>query len=271
MDSASSPASYRPTRERQELLLDLVGAGEPGVHELAQALGVSASTIRRDLAVLERKGQLARTFGGALLRQDVEHTLGDKSHTGLAAKVAIAHRAASLAEEVAGPGDVVVLDAGSTPAEVARVLGRRADLTLVTNGLGPLAALTDAVARVEVLPGRLRHPSGSILGASTIAALTRVSGTLAFLGAEMLDPVLGINCPEDDQAVVKEQIATSCSHVWVVADSRKLSRAARYPYWVPPTAITGLVTDHEAPAAQVAALRAVGWRVVIAEPGLRKA
>ena len=54
-------------RERQNRILSALRAdGSASVRELAAALAVSESTIRRDLELLDRNGELTRTYGGAV-------------------------------------------------------------------------------------------------------------------------------------------------------------------------------------------------------------
>ena len=63
----SEPATTRSaTRARHAALLRLVRDGVTSVEDLSDRTGVSASTVRRDLARLRAEGAIARTYGGAL-------------------------------------------------------------------------------------------------------------------------------------------------------------------------------------------------------------
>lgn len=230
------------TQQRRRRLVELLDSGHGNVHELAASLGVSLSTVRRDLAALARRGAIVRTYGGAF-EFPVERSWHDKERALRAEKDVIARAAAKLVRA----GDVVLLDAGTTTARLARELRDRTDITIVTNGLPALLELADAAVEVVVLGGRLRRPNEAILGTSTEQALRRVSPNIAFLGADGVDPARGINCPDYEQAALKEAMADSAQATWVVADHTKLTSDG-FRYWAAMPKGTGLITDARATA-----------------------
>ncbi|MGP3950756.1 DeoR/GlpR family DNA-binding transcription regulator [Streptomyces sp. 7N604] len=226
------------TRNRRQRLVELLGAGDVSVHALAAEFGVSLSTIRRDLAVLADRGRITRTYGGAVDHRGVERSWRDKEGVRRAEKNAIAADAAAMVRS----GDVVLLDAGTTVARLAHELRDRTDITIVTNGLSTLLELADADVDVVVLGGRLRRPNESLLGTRTEQALRRITPDLAFLGVDGLDPVRGINCPDHEQAALKEAMAECARATWVLADHSKLSGAAGFPFWAAMPPGTGLIS-----------------------------
>src|SRR5271155_1799103 len=116
---------------RRQRLLDLITRqGYATLDELVRMLGVSESTIRRDLEVLDLAGSVKRTHGGAVYTGEVRSmpAFEDRTATAAVEKRAIGLTAASLLDD----GDTVLLDGGTTTMEVARaLLGRR--LQVVTN------------------------------------------------------------------------------------------------------------------------------------------
>lgn len=226
------------TRRRRDSMVALLGEGDVSVHELAARFGVSLSTVRRDLAALADLGRIMRTYGGAVDSRGVERSWHDKERTERPEKAAIAGVAAALVR----PGDVVLLDAGTTVAGVARELRHRTDITIVTNGLSSLLELADGSVDVEVLGGRLRRPNEALLGTRTEQALRRITPDMAFLGVDGLDPVRGINCPDFEQAALKEAMAEGARAVWVLADHTKLAGPPSFPYWAGMPAGTGLIS-----------------------------
>src|ERR1035437_5369653 len=97
-----------------ELLLE---HGRVTVEALAARFATSAVTIRTDLAALEAGGALERTHGGALLRQDDDdQPINVKRTLHHAEKVRIAKVAAALIKD----GETVILDSGTTTAEIAK-------------------------------------------------------------------------------------------------------------------------------------------------------
>ncbi|MFE0193343.1 DeoR/GlpR family DNA-binding transcription regulator [Streptomyces sp. NPDC058989] len=225
------------TRRRRERMVELLGAGDISVHDLAGEFDVSLSTVRRDLATLAALGRITRTYGGAVDHRAVERTRYDKERTRRTEKDAIARAAAALVRS----GDVVLLDAGTTTARVAHELRHRTDVTVVTNGLATLVELADAQVEVVVLGGRLRRPNEALLGTRTDQALRRLTPDIAFLGVDGLDPRRGINCPDLEQAALKETMAECARATWVLADQSKIGGGAGFPHWAAMPAGTGLI------------------------------
>ncbi|MCE3550709.1 DeoR/GlpR family DNA-binding transcription regulator [Pseudonocardia sp. RS11V-5] len=247
------------TRRRRELLLAEVRAGNGhDINSLAAQFGVSLSTVRRDLAALAGDGRIMRTYGGAVEPgHGREPSLRAKEHVHRADKDAIARCAAALV----GPGDVLLLDAGTTVGRLAWHLRQREGITVVTNGLSALLALADAPGvEVIVLGGRLRRPNEAFLGPEVDLALRRYRPDLAFLGADGVEPTRGLSCPSPEQASVKELMAAAARQAWVLVDHSKLTTEP-FAYWAAMPAGTGLVTDAGAPGEAVAGLDRCGWRV----------
>ncbi|MFI0903210.1 DeoR/GlpR family DNA-binding transcription regulator [Streptomyces sioyaensis] len=243
------------TRQRRERMVHLLGAGDLSVHDLAAEFDVSLSTVRRDLATLAALGRITRTYGGAVDHRAVERSRHDKERAQRGEKDAIARAAAGLVRR----GDVVLLDAGTTVARLAHELRGRSDLTVVTNGLSTLVELADAEVEVVVLGGRLRRPNESLLGTRTEQALRRLTPDIAFLGVDGLEPRRGINCPDPEQAALKETMAGCARAAWVLADHSKLRGGGGFPYWAEMPAGTGLISGGT--ERELAAFSDGGWRV----------
>ncbi|WP_090939230.1 DeoR/GlpR family DNA-binding transcription regulator [Nonomuraea jiangxiensis] len=159
-------------------------SGATSVRDLASQLGVSPSTIRRDLEVLDRDGTLRRVRGGALADADTDRPFAEVACVDEQDKEAVADRAAQLVRD----GDVVLLDIGTTTMRLARRLrGRR--VTVVTSSLAVLDALrTDPEVELLLLGGMVRRPYHSLVGVLTEAALSQVVADRVFLGASGVRP-----------------------------------------------------------------------------------
>lgn len=125
---------------RQVAIVDMLG-NEPfvSIGLLMQKFDVSVATARRDLAELEKKGLLRRTHGGAV---SISQVASDPSNalraiSQLQEKQVIGKAAGSLIED----GDVVLLDAGTTTLELAKLLVLRKNLTFITNSADIIAEL----------------------------------------------------------------------------------------------------------------------------------
>ncbi|MCA1686702.1 MAG: DeoR/GlpR family DNA-binding transcription regulator, partial [Planctomycetia bacterium] len=133
---------------RRRLLLDLLARqGFATLDELVKVLGVSESTVRRDLETLDGTGSLRRTHGGAVSAGEERAlpALEDRAATAVAEKEVIGRATALLIED----GDSVLLDGGTTTLEVARALLGRS-LQVVTNSL-PIAQLLSPSKSVDLI------------------------------------------------------------------------------------------------------------------------
>lgn len=234
-----APTTRAGTRARHAVLLRLIREGVTSVEALADRSGVSASTVRRDLARLREDGEVARTYGGALAFR--ERSVGDSARVNTAAKAMIA----DLALPLVPPGGRVFLDAGTTCGALARLLAADdalGPLTVVTRGLETAVVLADADhVELHLLGGRLRRLSHAVVGPVASLALERMSFDVAFLGADAVDPERGVGEPTVEETMLKEQVAGVAQRTVVLADATKIGAGA--PAWTRMPAAWLLVTD----------------------------
>jgi len=211
--------------ERRHRILEILRErGRVTVEELAGRFATSQVTIRTDLANLEASGALERTHGGALLPRDDDEqvtTLSPSPHH--AEKVRIAQVAASLIED----GETIILDSETTTAEIARQI-RRLELrsiNVITNALNIATLLADIPSVRLIMPGGIFRPeSDSLSGPMAEAALDNLQADRLFLGADGVDPELGIMTPHLAEAQLNAKMIGISRQVIAVADSSKLLR-----------------------------------------------
>lgn len=198
-----------------------------GVAELAAQLGVSVSTVRRDLRTLSQGEQPMRGGSVAVAKPPApavpicseigDHPYAEAARLHAHAKDDVGRRAAALVRD----GDVVVIDIGTTAAAVADHLsGRR--LTVITASLAVVDALRDDHdIELVVLGGVLRRPYRSLVGCFTVDALSRVRADRAFIGTSgvardgsVLDTTLA-------EVSSKRAIIASAASTTLVADAAK--------------------------------------------------
>ncbi|WP_275004015.1 DeoR/GlpR family DNA-binding transcription regulator [Promicromonospora iranensis] len=232
----------RSTRARHDELLSLIRSGTTRVEDLAEALAISESTVRRDLARLGAEGLVTRTYGGATPESSFhERALAERMRVQMPAKVAIGRRAAEL---VPDEGTIFV-DAGSTTGQLAEHLRGRDGLTVLTRGLEIALLLAGSPGLdVVVIGGSVTTKSHGLVGPLTTAALERFMVDVAFLGVDALDPADGVGEATALEAQVKEVAARRARRTVVLADSTKLDRGA-VPAWAPLPAGWTLVTDEQ--------------------------
>lgn len=254
-------------RDRRAEIAAILRSRPASVEELAERYDVSPSTIRRDLAHLSGSGEVIRTYGGALAAAPGEQSVHEREHLALPQKAAIAR----AAERYVQPGQVLLLDAGTTVGALASRLADRQGLTVVTNGLTTMHALEDAGGvELIVLGGTVRHVSLGMIGPLAEAALAGITADVAFLGADAVSADRGISEGTAEQAALKRAMVRNAAAVVVLADAGKLSVGSSH-YWTALDRDWTLVTDDRATGEQLAPYRDSGdVEVVIAGPRRRE-
>jgi DeoR/GlpR family transcriptional regulator of sugar metabolism len=242
---------------RRDALLTRIGSdGRASVGTLARDLGVTPSTIRRDLARLAREGRILRTYGGATLSGPALPRVGDPR---LAAKRAIAEAAAARVRD----GDTILISSGSTTLEFARRLVDRR-ITVITNALDVATILVDRPGvELVVLGGVVRAGMHSTLGHIAEIALRELRADALYMGIGAIGPDLGLMNDSIPEILTDRALRRAARDCVVLADSRKFRSVA--PAFVFDIAeVTTLVTDDAVEPADVSALQAHGVEVVIA-------
>lgn len=221
-DNVCQRVVFMQNHERRSRLLDLIRVrGFAALDELVRELGVSESTVRRDLDALEEQGSARRTHGGVLYAGGLPRLaeFDERQPANWAAKRAIAARAA----EVIADDETVLLDGGTTAYEVARLLVGRS-LQVVTNSL-PVANLFASEARTDLvlLGGYVSPRNGVCLGPYANELLERLHVTTTVLSAAGIADEGLFNAhlllAETEQAMLR-----AGGRAIVVADSSKFGR-----------------------------------------------
>lgn len=241
---------------RSRILAYLQQSGSVQVRDLAQELGVSEMTIRRDLEWLAREGQVIRTYGGAAstggLIGELPYAAKVGEHTD--EKARIARTAAALVQE----GDVVLLDAGSTTAAIAGCLKGRSNLTVITVDLKIALELCDEPGiRVIVTGGTAMPEVYSLLGPVAEQFLRRLTVSIAFIGTSAVDVGHGLTTPTLEKVPLKQCMIRAARQAVLVADASKFSRRATYQI-CPLSVFSQIISDRALPAEVAEAIRRGG-------------
>jgi DeoR/GlpR family transcriptional regulator of sugar metabolism len=241
--------------ERRESILSYLSSRDRGtVGDLAQLLGVSEVTIRKDLDQLESQGLLTRTHGGARVsgRGRLELHFSAREQQQIEEKRRIAQAAAALI----APHQSIFLDASTTALQIARLIKDREDLLVVTNGLYTALELTFSQGITTiVVGGRMRRRSSSLVSMTSYAMVERLRLDLGFFGAAGVTPRDGLMESDVDEAQLKQSMVTFSATVVGVVDSTKLG-VTRLNAFALPREIDRIITDRAAPAALVEQIRA---------------
>lgn len=229
--------------ERQQLiLLTLRTQGKVESAQLSAAFDTSEDTIRRDLRELAEAGLLKRVHGGGLPGTNVSVPFIKRLELSPTVKRSIGVRAARMIQ----PGQVVILDGGTTTLEVAKSLPVGLTFTVVTNSpvIADMLAENPSVD-VILLGGHLDRQLRVTTGSAAVSALAEINADVCFLGVCSLDPGLGVTVTDYEEASLKKEMVNHSSIVVALADADKLNSTA--PFLVAPIKrIDTIITDNRA-------------------------
>jgi DeoR/GlpR family transcriptional regulator of sugar metabolism len=249
--------------ERRRLIADnLRSRGVVSVADLAEALGATEITVRRDLRAMAKEGQLIRARGGAVLPATIGHepSYSEKARQAGAEKAAIAR----LAAQMIVPGDSIIVGPGTTTQALARLLGEIPELTVVTNSLLVTQALMSST-RVEVVMtgGTLRRSIHALVGPAAEESVRALRASKAFISGNGISPDRGLSTPSPLVAATDRAFAAAAQQVIVLADYTKIG-VDTMCQTVPTSRIHTVITDGRADPAMVAAIRQAGVEVRVA-------
>jgi DeoR/GlpR family transcriptional regulator of sugar metabolism len=257
----------RNSAARAEYILqELLRAGEVSVDALGAALGVDASTIRRDLEKLERQHLLRRVHGGAVQVDALAYTAygDDLTFQGnMGRRVAEKTRIALAAARLIQPGDTVALSPGTTTTHLARAIRQLqiANLTVVTNAANIAMELAGLRALTLVLTGGILLPDFfALVGPMAEQNLSELYTDKAFVGMDGVSVEQGLTGPNQLEALTFRATMERARQTIVLADHSKIGRVALYRI-APVDAMHTLITDDAAPGEVLRAIEGRGITV----------
>lgn len=239
------------------------------VSDLSTEFGISEVTVRSDLDMLERRGSIRRVHGGAMFAPrsavSIERPFEEEAVASAGEKGAIARRAAAMVR----PGDMVILDVGTTCSAVAAALADREELegvVIVTNGLNIAMAFEAVMPRfsVVVTGGTVRPLQHSLVDPFAGPVLDRLNAEFMFLGCNGVDVRAGITNINLPEAEMKQRMMRSARRTVAVADGSKIGETS--VAWVCDlTALDSLITGRSASPEAIAELEETGLEVQVAQ------
>lgn len=210
---------------RQELILRTLDRN-PAIRVglLAQELDVSSETVRRDLAELEVKGQISRTYGGAIRGQQAEPAFAARMCFKVEERQAICHKAMMLVKDA----ESLFIGGGATTLHFARLFAPtvKRRLFVVTPSLPATLELgKNPLIKVMVLPGIYDNLEGLAQGSETLAAVSGYRTGFALVGATGINEE-GVSEALIDSARVTSAIIQNAAQTLVLADDSKFNKRA---------------------------------------------
>ena len=184
--------------------------------DLVDELNTTPVTLRKDLLLLEKRGLLKRTHGGAVKvnRLYPGQALNEKEKINLEEKIRIVRKAATFVAE----GDTIILDSGSTTSLLAKELRNFKRLVVITN------ALNIASVEVIVVGGNLLKMAATMVGPLADDTLRKVSADKLFMGVDGVDMNIGLTTPDINEAKTSRVMMGSAGEVFLLVDASKFGR-----------------------------------------------
>jgi DeoR/GlpR family transcriptional regulator of sugar metabolism len=209
--------------QRQDLILaEIERSGGARIVQLAELLGVSDMTVRRDIDVLAARGLVQKVYGGATVRPQGasdEPGFEAKSSREQVAKELIAAAAAALVQ----PKATIAVSAGTTTYAAAAHLARIPQLTVVTNSVRVADYLysNGESSQTILLTGGLRTPSDALVGPIAVQTVSDLHVDFLLMGVHGMEPVSGFTTPNLMEAEMNRAMVASAGRLVVLADHTK--------------------------------------------------
>ncbi|MDN7426958.1 DeoR/GlpR family DNA-binding transcription regulator [Burkholderia sp. AU45388] len=247
------------TTQRKKAILDaLARDGQVLAAELSVQFGVSEDTVRRDLRELAAEGLLQRVHGGALPASPAVAPFAQREALETTEKRRIARRAAQMI----APGQVAIVDGGTTSALLVSQLPADLRATIVTHSPSVAVALA-AHPSIDVIliGGRLYKHSIVAVGAAAMEGIARIRADLYFMGVTGVHPVAGLSTGDFEEAAIKRALAERAAETVVLASQSKLRAASQFVIG-DLTLAQAIVVEKETDTALTKPIEAAGVTVV---------
>ena len=195
--------------------------------ELSELTNVSPEMIRRDLAVLEEKGLIIRTHGGAIVRENtMDIPFSARKYENKKIKDELCRHAIDYVKN----GDVVFIDPSTTSLQLGRLLKLRKNITLVTNCLELLNVASDTGHKIIFLGGEYSKSGDRTIGLFALYSLRKIQFDIAFFGTDGCMNMDGPGTIAEEEILINEEVLKRSKTNVLMMDSSKLKRTAKFVY-----------------------------------------
>ena len=212
--------------ERRNLILEkLQDEKRVVVSELSQMYGVSEETIRRYLDKLQKEGLAIKSYGGAVINEDVSIDLpfNVRKNQNVVGKQKMAEIVASLVHD----GEHLLLDASTTAVFVAKALKEKERLTVITNSMEILLELADVSGwNIISTGGMMKEGYLAFLGSRTEEVNRSYFADTVIFSCKALDEKLGVMESQAAFGPAKKAMLDSGRKKILVVDNTKFDQTA---------------------------------------------
>lgn len=242
--------------QRQSQLLDFIKSHSGySVENISQELGLSISTLRRDLTALQHKGYINRNQGIITLSQG-----NSNSYTIAKIKNDIAKETAKYIKD----RDTVFINTSSTALTVLSYLPNER-ITVFTNNANAINTQHNPNIQVILTGGELRIPKYSMVGDIALSTISKIRANKVILGCNGISATNGVTTNNLIEVAINEKMVNNCTgEVFVVAHHSKIGRDGNF-LSVKISRVDYLITDNQADPEQLELLKKAGVKIILVD------
>lgn len=215
--------------EREEKIMEILKQKHTvGVNRLAEMVYCSGATIRRDLARMEKKGLVIRTFGAVTLNttsSNSETPFEVREKSSIAEKRYLAQKAASLLRD----NSTIFIDSSSTLFYIVPFIKEFNNILIITNGLRIANEILNQTKHTVVMIGGTIQPNtNSVLGALAFDQIKSLHADFALISCFGFDIDFGLTEASADSAIIKKIMVDNSSYIISVFDNTKFGQKAAF-------------------------------------------
>ncbi|HEV7380909.1 MAG TPA: DeoR/GlpR family DNA-binding transcription regulator [Dyadobacter sp.] len=232
-------------QKRKKIILDKIAeTGEASVKELADEIGISEITIRRDLLTLAGDGLVYRTHGGAM-RLDLVKTPANFTNK-IASNAEAKDHICRLAARFIQDGDTIFMDCGSTVFRLCQFLKNK-EIRVITNSLPVLHELIDSAVKINLVGGEVDKERQAVHGKMAEEHIARYHFDKAFVGVDGISLSNGLSAHSELEAGITLTAAAHADETYLLCDVSKIGKD-KYLQFAPASLVDVIVTNKKTDA-----------------------
>lgn len=229
---------------RKVILQSLEQDEKVQVRQLANRLGVSGETIRRDLDKLEKEGKLVKVYGGAIKTRDtLELPFDQKTTINQQEKTQICKMAAKLVED----GDSIMIGHGTTSLDIVRYLGNKKNVKVITTSVPVLLlAMEKFEGEIIFIGGEVERNQKFTSGPLAEKVLNQLKVNKAFIAAGGVSIRDGISDYDLHGSIISRKMMERADETFVLADYTKFGKTT-FAHICPLSDVSMIISDNKCP------------------------